>query len=623
MRPLVKITSFQLIFFICTIITDSAPYTQLGVNLVDRGAFVNIMNHTNRFNDDLSFDENGWPENDFELLIMDNRPAQEWFDDIDDPEVYRIDYSGTYKCSFEGEADISLWGSSASIENKVWNELENSTYFDLVIPGPPGSNHSIVNLIFTNTTRRVDGPTNTGITNLKVIRPGYDINTNQVFTDEYIALCKSANFACFRYYTLQNIWSGEPTYPEKTLWENRKTPLDASQMPMTKTNGKRDAWCWEYIIELANILKKDIWICIHISCDSNYVIQLAGKLKEELDPGINIYVENSNEVWNPDWNENGAYNQAQAEEYGITFDENYARRTVDLSNWFSQVFGQSEINNRIRVILAGQHAYLGRHDLHLNYINDNFGPPKNYVYALSTALYFGSTKASGSVAEINEGMLKDIDEQINNPEKRGYRQAHLDKADEWELSGGCTSYEGGPHLPAGGGKENLDNQINAHRTEAMKDVMKRNFAEGWFDIGGGLALQFTLAGSYSRYGCWGLTDDYTKPDRNYKMQAMRELIGEWEEEVSVNNFILEKRLKIYPNPTTDKATIEFYIDINGNVKIEIFNSIGFKVMTVVNQYFDEGHYCINFDTGDLPPRLYLLSVKTGNNNETMKLLIIK
>ena len=38
-------------------------------------------------------------------------------------------------------------------------------------------------------------------------------------------------------------------------------------------------------------------------------------------------------------------------------------------------------------------------------------------------------------------------------------------------------------------------------------------------------MQFTLAGSYSRYGAWGLTDDVAHPDRNALFPGVRELIG--------------------------------------------------------------------------------------------------
>lgn len=600
----------------------SQNYDKLGVNLTSQGAFVNVMNHTSRFQDCDSFDDKGWPLSDFKLVLMDNRPVAEWGGAIDDPDTYRVDYSGKYKCSFRGEADVQVLWSSAYTENMVFDEETNISTFDLVIPGPPGDGHAFIYLDFTKTTRRVDGPTNTGLTELKFMRPGYDLNIEKVFTDEFISLCKAADFSCYRFYGLQNIWGGEPEYPEKSIWTKRKTPEDASQSPMTDLNGKRDGWCWEYIIELANILKKDIWINIHISCDTNYVLSLAQMLKNQLDPSIKIYVENSNEVWSPTHMTHGPYNQAQADEFGISFMQNYARRTIELSDLFAQVFGHNEINKRIRVILAGQHAFSGRHDYHLDYIVENIGPPKDYIYALSTALYFGSDIPDGSPTEINQGMISDIDRQINEPDDNTYRPVHIAKAEQYGLPGGCTSYEGGPHIPSGGTQDNLENQILAHRTPDMKDILIKNYAEAWFDIGGGLAMHFTLAGGYNRYGCWGLTDDYTNPDRNYKMQAMRELAGEWSG-AAARSMLNEISLRSYPNPFRNATNIEFELPAPAWVTIRLFDQLGEEVKCILGRPFKAGSHNIRFDASGLAPGLYFYSVETDRAIFSGKCLLVR
>ena len=116
-------------------------------------------------------DENGWPLRDFRFLLMDNRPVAEWAGQIDDPEAHRVDYSGTYKGSFTGQADIGNIGGPWSIENKVYDEMTNTTTFDLVIPAP-GNDHGLVIMNFTNTKRSADEPANTGIADLRIIRPG-------------------------------------------------------------------------------------------------------------------------------------------------------------------------------------------------------------------------------------------------------------------------------------------------------------------------------------------------------------------------------------------------------------------------------------------------------------------
>lgn len=611
---------FALLFFLQS--TTTANDKNLGVNLTNTGAFVSIINHTNRYINVESFDEYGWPNSDFELVIMDHRPVKEWSNETDDPEEYRIDYSGRYKSSFKGEADIEIKWSNTKIENKIYDQNTNTTYFDLVIPGPPAKGHAFIYAIFTNTRKIPGAKLNSGISELKIMRPGYEMDTKKIFTDEYIDLCKAADFACYRYYTLQNIWDGEPVFPKTTKWDNRKTPQDATQLNMKNMNRKLDGWCWEYIIELANILKKDIWINIHLSCDTNYIINLAEMLKNNLDPSINIYVENSNEVWSPTFKTNGAYNQAQAEHYGITFNQNYARRSVELSGLFAEVFGKNEINKRIRVVLAGQQAYNGRSDQHLNYINNTFGLPKEFIYATSTALYFGSSNPTGSVEEINTGMLNEINKQINDSENNLYRLNHINKAKKWDLSGGCTSYEGGPALPAAGKISNLDNQISAHRTETMKDIIITNYENGWFNIGGGLAMYFSLFSAYNRYGCWGLTDDFNKADRNYKMKGIQELIGIWGN-VDNDKINYHRDISIFPNPIKSIATIKINYQKSEYAQISLYDNLGGRVKQIANGIMQKGIHTVSIETESMYSGVYYLKVLSPSHIGVYKILVFK
>ncbi|MBK7336081.1 MAG: hypothetical protein IPJ00_07880 [Saprospirales bacterium] len=96
--------------------------------------------------------------------------------------------------------------------------------------------------------------------------------------------------------------------------------------------GKNGGACWEHVIDLANRTQTDAWVNVPISASTDYVMQLATMLKNGLDPDLNIYVENSNEVWNtaPGF-EQSQYNQAQAAALGIGEHQNHARRTVELA----------------------------------------------------------------------------------------------------------------------------------------------------------------------------------------------------------------------------------------------------------------------------------------------------
>jgi hypothetical protein len=72
---------------------------------------------------------------------------------------------------------------------------------------------------------------------------------------------------------------------------------------------------------------------------------------------------------------------------------------------------------------------------------------------------------------------------------------------------------------------NRANRIRAIRDPRQAMLYQHNFADCFWDLGGNLAMQFTLSGAYSRYGAWGLTDDLSKPDRNSLFPEVRQLIG--------------------------------------------------------------------------------------------------
>src|SRR5439155_26809058 len=76
----------------------------------------------------------------------------------------------------------------------------------------------------------------------------------------------------------------------------------ASSARQSSTNGV----AWEYVVQMANLVHKDLWINVPALATDDYVTQLATYLKNNLDPDRVVYVEYSNEVWNGIF---GQYNQ--------------------------------------------------------------------------------------------------------------------------------------------------------------------------------------------------------------------------------------------------------------------------------------------------------------------------
>lgn len=94
---------------------------------------------------------------------------------------------------------------------------------------------------------------------------------------------------------------------------------------------------WEYVVQFANTVQKDAWIHVPVDATDDYVMQLATLLKNNLDPALNLYVEYDNEVWN--WGfPQSLWNLDAANAAGLNYITQYARRTVEVSNIFKDVW---------------------------------------------------------------------------------------------------------------------------------------------------------------------------------------------------------------------------------------------------------------------------------------------
>ncbi len=177
-------------------------------------------------------DANGWPEVNT-VWTCDYRPAQEWFGEIDDPEVYRVDYSGSYKCSFKGQADVTC--DQVTIDNLVYDSNTNTTTFDMTV-SPPGLYHGFWQLVFENTKRTPASPVGSGLTEFKAIRPGYPADTNKIFTNIFTRCLKNARFSTIRFMGVANT-NGNVEWdaygPILQSWSIRKKTTDAAQTAMS------------------------------------------------------------------------------------------------------------------------------------------------------------------------------------------------------------------------------------------------------------------------------------------------------------------------------------------------------------------------------------------------------
>ena len=79
----------------------------------------------------------------------------------------------------------------------------------------------------------------------------------------------------------------------------------------------------------------------------------------------------------------------------------------------------------------------------------------------------------------------------------------------------------------------------------------------------------------------------------------------------------------YPNPFNPTTTIKYGTHNTGLVTLEIYNILGQKERTLVNELKQPGIYEIKFDSSDLTNGIYLYVLKTSSGVEKRKMILIK
>ncbi len=446
-----------------------------------------------------SLDANGWPMGDVSAVMFDQRRNMPWRG----PDSAAVDenISGIYLLSMTGQAVITgstETGTGVTVQNQQYDAATNITTAQIVY----APFHWLMQLNFANTQRSPGDAPGTGFTNLVLLRPGYPAGTTQVFTNGTLQAYAN-HFACNRFLgpdATNNYQNFYGTTLITTTWDTRVQVTDAYQggLPQNQTNGNQ-AWgdAWEYMIMLSNQTNTDMWINIPASANDDYVTQLAtlilkgDQYTSGLNPGLHVYVEYSDEVWNFGFQQ-ATYNQIQAQDAGITDDEQYIKRTIQIAQLFQAVFGPTSLNTVIRPVALWQYTTeLGFYNT-LAWAEQNFGPVKNLLWGIGEAPYYDPTDVSSV-------------ENIFNTLWTGSDATRLDFIG-WQAIATYygiheVGYESGPSLSTGFGSP-------ATHSNKMVPSEVHHFLSNWFAVGGDLVEFFALRGAVSEYGDWLLVEDY-------------------------------------------------------------------------------------------------------------------
>ena len=448
--------------------------------------FVDLMKQARKFGTATApWDESavvgsdGWPTGDFGVTLM---TAQGTVTGL----------AGIYKFSFNGKADVAVTASPAKVQNVLYNSVLKKTTGEINFP--IGTDQLF--LTFKNT--------NGSVKNLKIVHPGYPLENAPVFRTEFLNHIKRAKILRFMDWTLTN-------NNTTSNWAGRANPATIHDAHL--------GVAWEDIIELANQTSTSIWINIPIMADDNYVRSLADLLNTQLKPGIPVYIEYSNEVWNSQFQQ-FSFNAKTAKSeiidnptsplnFDKTGDTYGFRRTANrlkqISDIFRSIVGNSKMLSIYRPVLAGQIVNPTIMRTGLEMIQAVYGPPNNYFYALAGAPY------------INMGTQQTTDGLTSTQVLDALEKSAIatPKISSYESNGAVAGWYGLKYMAYEFGTDtfgpgSLASKEAANKNSRMQTICE-NYITNWYQSGFDALNWYTLgAGRWdTKNGTWSLTYDLT------------------------------------------------------------------------------------------------------------------
>jgi hypothetical protein len=87
--------------------------------------------------------------------------------------------------------------------------------------------------------------------------------------------------------------------------------------------------------------------------------------------------------------------------------------------------------------------------------------------------------------------------------------------------------------------------------------------------------------------------------------------------------LLYQLFQNYPNPFNASTQIKFYVAVPNYVNIEVYNTLGQRIKTLLKKRLNAGHHEVIFNAQDLPSGVYFYRIQAGAFQDVKKMILIR
>jgi hypothetical protein len=320
--------------------------------------------------------------------------------------------------------------------------------------------------------------------------------SEETFAQPFVERCRK--FAVLRFMDWQHTNKNE-----YRPWPERITPDYRTQSEFGVS--------LEYMVELCNVTRSAMWYCVHHLASDDDIRESARFVKSQLDPGIPVYLEHSNEVWN------GGFPQHK---FAKAQDKEFYKYHVQRTAQAARIWRQEGVELQCVLGLQASNTWLSGQVY-------KQGLPAE-INAVAIAPYFAGEVGRGEDGDRvllggTDYIIDSIPQDLKNVREIIQKQKELADAAKVPLIG----YEGGSHMvgvyPQLANDKFNEILISANRRPEMYDFF-REYLDIWDqETDRSLMCLYHSVSTPTKHGAWGLMEyEGQSLDQAHKYRAVLE-----------------------------------------------------------------------------------------------------